>query len=120
MVRVVVPVVEENAENLSEYFGRAPFFALYEVSGDRVEEKGVFPNKSDHYGGSGHPPEKILELGAEAVISMGMGMHAIEAFQKENVAVLRSETSNTADALKMFTSGTLEELTEGCLHSYEH
>ena len=120
VVRIVIPVVDEEGWVLSEHFGRAPFFAVYQVNGSNIAEKEVFPNRSDHFGGSGHPPEYILGLGAEVVISLGMGMRAINEFQKSGVAVLKSETVKSEEALQFFQQGKLKELTEGCLHSHEH
>jgi predicted Fe-Mo cluster-binding NifX family protein len=119
MVKIVIPVADGKADRFSEHFGRAPYFAVYDVLGDNIVEKGIFPNTSDHFGGSGHPPELILGLGAEVVISMGMGMRAISSFQEANVAVLRSDTPSAEEALQMYRIGELEELTEGCLHSHD-
>lgn len=120
MLKVVIPVADEKAESLAEHFGRAPYFASYEVNEGKAQGPEVVPNTSDHFGGSGHPPSKILSLGAQVVISMGMGIKAINLFQEADVAVLKSEDGSTKDALEAFIAGTLPELTEGCLHSHDH
>lgn len=120
MVKVVIPVADEDAEKLAEHFGRAPFFASYDVVDGKVKGLEVVPNTSDHFGGTGHPPGKIISLGAEVVISMGMGMKAINLFQEADVAVMKSEHILTSKALDAFTAGRLSELTEGCLHSHDH
>ena len=119
-MKVVIPVEDEEAMSLSEHFGRAPYFAVYDVTDDTSKDVGVYPNDSDHFGGSGHPPERIMELGAEVVISMGMGMRAIKMFQEVGVAVLKAEMSDTSKALMSYQKGELMELTEGCLHAHEH
>lgn len=120
MVKVILPVSGEKGEALSDHFGRAPFFAWYEVESGKVLESGIVPNTSDHFGGSGHPPSKIISLGAEVVISMGMGMKAINLFQEAKVAVLRAESNGSENAIKAFIANSLPELTEGCLHSHDH
>ncbi len=120
MVKVVIPALDEEGKNLSDHFGRAPFFAWFEVEEGRVLESGIVPNTSDHFGGSGHPPSKIISLGAEVVISMGMGMKAINLFQEAKVAVLKAESNGSGDAIHAFIAGSLPELTEGCLHSHDH
>lgn len=120
IVKVVVPVSDETGDRLSEHFGRAPFFAVYMVTSSKIEEKGVVPNKSDHFGGKGHPPELIIAMGAEVVISLGMGIRAIHEFQNANVAVLKSQTEKTSEALELYQEGKLEELTQGCLHGHDH
>ncbi len=119
-MKVVIPVEDKKAALLSEHFGRAPFFASYDIVDGEVVGPEVVPNSSDHFGGSGNPPEKILSLGAEVVISMGMGMKAINLFQQAGVAVLKSEVNGSEEALEEFNAGNLPELTEGCLHSLDH
>ena len=57
-MKVVVPVADEKGDKLSEHFGRAPYFAVFEVSTAGIQEEGIYPNKSDHFGGTGHPPEQ--------------------------------------------------------------
>jgi predicted Fe-Mo cluster-binding NifX family protein len=65
MVRVVIPVINEKGERLSEHFGRAPFFAWFDLEDGKVVDKGVKPNDSEHFGGSGQPPERMAAMGAE-------------------------------------------------------
>ena len=50
MVKVVTPVSNEEGKTLSDHFGRAPFFAWYEVEEGKVLESGIVPNTSDHFG----------------------------------------------------------------------
>ena len=119
-MKIIVPVSDSGALSLSEHFGRAPFYAWFEISGKIILERGVVPNTSDHFGGTGHPPDKILSLGADAIISMGMGMRAIETFQEAGVAVLKSTNVKTDEAIQLFIDDALPELTEGCLHSHDH
>lgn len=120
MVKIVIPVSDENGEVLSDHFGRAPFFAWYNVKEEEILDSGIVPNTSDHFGGSGHPPSKIISLGAEVVISMGMGMKAINLFQNSKVAVLKAQSNSSKDEINAFISNSLTELTEGCLHSHDH
>jgi len=117
MVRIVIPVVDEKGELLSGHFGRAPFFAWYELEGGKVVDRGLVPNDSEHFGGTGRPPDRILRLRPDAVITIGMGMRAISIFQGAGVAVLRSAGDRAEENIKRFLRGELTELTEGCLHA---
>lgn len=117
MVRIVIPVEDEKAESLSEHFGRAPYFAWYELGEDKVVDKGIVPNDSEHFGGSGLPPDRILQLKPYAVITFGMGPRALTRFQSERVAVLQAASNRTEDNLRVFLREGLKELTEGCLHA---
>jgi predicted Fe-Mo cluster-binding NifX family protein len=120
MVKLVIPVEEESGETLSAHFGRAPYFAWYIVESGKVKESGVVPNDSEHFGGTGSPPEKIRSLGGEVVVSQGMGMRAIQMFQSFNIAALQATNPRSLDNVDAFIRGELQELTQGCLHAHEH
>jgi predicted Fe-Mo cluster-binding NifX family protein len=120
MVKVVIPVADEKGEKISAHFGRAPYFAWYEVSKGRIVDRGLAVNDSSHFGGMQLPPERMMALGADVVISSGMGMRAIQMFQNSTVAVLRAVNESTEQSIMDFIGGKLEELTEGCLHAEGH
>lgn len=117
MVRIVIPVADEKGESLSEHFGRAPYFAWYELEEGKVVDNGLVPNDSEHFGGVGVPPDRILQLKPYAVITFGMGPRALSRFQSERVAVLQACSNRVEENLDGFLRGELKELTEGCLHA---
>ncbi|MCW4051137.1 MAG: NifB/NifX family molybdenum-iron cluster-binding protein [Candidatus Bathyarchaeota archaeon] len=120
MVKIVIPVADEKGERVSAHFGRAPYYGWYQVDGGKIVDRGVAPNDSSHFGGQGLPPERMMALGAEVVISGGMGMKAIQMFQNSTVAVLQAVNESTEQSIKDFIDGKLRELTEGCLHAEKH
>ena len=119
-VRIVIPVEDTNGLNarLSQHFGRAPYFAVVEI-----DEKGnvlnlqMVPNKSEHFGGMGRPPEIIMSLRPNAVITYGMGFRALNMFQSANVAVLQTNKDFVKDVIEAYNKDELVELTEGCHHA---
>ena len=120
IVKIVIPAEDETGGTLSAHFGRAPYFAWYVVEDGQIKEDGVDKNKSDHFGGVGAPPETINSLGGEIVISLGMGMKAIQMFQTLGIAVLKGIGMDSLENVKAFIKGGLEELTEGCLEGHAH
>ena len=120
MVKIVIPVADQKGENVSAHFGRAPYFAWFEVNSGKIVDRGVAPNDSSHFGGQGLPPDRMMALGADVVISAGMGMKAIQMFQNSTVAVLQAVNESTDQSIADYFDGKLEELTEGCLHAEEH
>ena len=117
MTRIVVPVVDEGRSNarLSEHFGRAPYFAVVELDENgRVSDQKTVPNVSEHFGGTGRPPNRILQLKPTALITYGMGPRALTIFQDARVAVLRANTDTIRDVIAAYNRDELEELTEGC------
>ena len=107
MVKVVIPVADEKGEKISAHFGRAPYFAWYEVSSGRIVDRGLAVNDSSHFGGMQLPPERMMALGADVVISSGMGMRAIQMFQNSTVAVLRAVNENAEQSIMDFIGGNI-------------
>ncbi|TET24708.1 MAG: hypothetical protein E3J73_07700 [Candidatus Bathyarchaeum sp.] len=120
MVRIVVPVVDKTGldAQLSEHFGRAPYFIVIELDKNRsvVSQKTV-PNTSEHFGGTGRPPDRILQFKPDALITYGMGPRALNIFQGANVAVLQANANTVRDVVSAYSNDELEELTEGCHHA---
>jgi predicted Fe-Mo cluster-binding NifX family protein len=119
-VRILVPVVDESGldAQLSEHFGRAPYFAIVEIDNNKaVVNHETVRNTSEHFGGSGRPPDIILQLQPDALITYGMGPRALNIFQEAKVAVLRANSSTVRGVVTAYNSDQLEELTEGCHHA---
>lgn len=119
-VRIVIPVLDESGVNaqLSGHFGRAPYFALFELDEEgRILDQKTVPNISEHFGGTGRPPDRILQLKPNVVITYGMGPRGLSRFQNAGVAVLRANADTVRDVIAAFNKDELEELTEGCHHA---
>jgi len=114
MTKVVIPTSDEKAERLSDHFGRAPYFAWYEIEAGKIVDNGIIPNESEHFGGTGHPPDRILQLKPDALITYGMGPKALNIFQNARVAVLRANANTVREVITAYNNDELEELTEGC------
>jgi len=115
--RIVIPAEDSNGldTRLSEHFGRAPYFIIVELDedGNIVNIQSV-SNESEHFGGVGRPPDRILQLRPSAVITYEMGPRALRIFQDAGVAVLRANAGTVKEAVEAYRQGRLEELTEGC------
>ena len=120
MKRIVIPVDEAIGvdSRLSGHFGRAPFFVVVELDeeGETVGQEAV-PNDSEHFGGKGLPPDRILQLKPDAVVTYGMGPRALSRFQHAKVPVLRANSNTVKDLVSAYVRDELEELTEGCHHA---
>jgi predicted Fe-Mo cluster-binding NifX family protein len=118
--RIVIPVLDESGLNarLSEHFGRAPYFAVIDL-----DENGIIlnlrteSNVSEHFGGTGRPPDRILQFQPNALITYGMGSRALSIFQDARVAVLRANGNTVKEVVTAYTKNELVELTEGCQHA---
>ncbi len=120
--RLVVPVLDNRGLNaqLSEHFGRAPYFAVIDVADDgQIVAQQSVANVSEHFGGVGRPPDRILQLQPTALITYGMGPRALAIFQQARVAVLRANANTLQTVIAAYAQDQLEELTEGC-HEARH
>ncbi|MFQ6086882.1 MAG: NifB/NifX family molybdenum-iron cluster-binding protein [Candidatus Bathyarchaeia archaeon] len=120
VVRIVVPVEDESGLNarLSGHFGRAPYFVVIDLdeNGNVLSQKSI-PNVSEHFGGTGRPPDRILRLQPKALITYGMGPRALDIFQNARVAVLRANADTVKEVIAAYNRDALVELTEGCHHA---
>ncbi|MCW3994396.1 MAG: NifB/NifX family molybdenum-iron cluster-binding protein [Candidatus Bathyarchaeota archaeon] len=119
-MEIVIPVEDVNGLNsrLSQHFGRAPYFTVVELDENgKVLNLQIVPNKSEHFGGMGKPPEIILNLRPNAVVTCGMGPRALGMFQNANIAVLQANKNIVKDLIDAYKRDELVELTEGCHHA---
>ena len=122
-VRIVVPVSDDRGidAQLSQHFGRAPFYAIIDLDEKgNVIGQGTIANTSEHFGGVGLPPDRILQLKPKALITSGLGSKALRVFQDAGVAVLRTEANIVRDVVKAYNNNELQELTQGCHQSHHH
>jgi predicted Fe-Mo cluster-binding NifX family protein len=118
--RVVIPAEDGNGldSRLSEHFGRAPYFIVVELNEDgSVSNVQAVSNESEHFGGTGHPPNRLLQFKPNAVITYGMGPRALSIFQECRVAVLKANADTVGEVVEAYKQDRLEELTEGCHHA---
>ena len=119
--RIVVPVSEDKGIDacLSQHFGRAPFFAVVDLDeAGNVVGQSTIANTSEHFGGVGLPPDRILQLKPNALVTYGLGPKALRMFQDAGVAVLRTEANTVREVVNAYNSNRLQELTEGCHHAH--
>jgi predicted Fe-Mo cluster-binding NifX family protein len=121
--RLVIPVTEEKGldSGLSQHFGRAPFYAIIDLDDNgKIIGKDNIANTSEHFGGVGLPPDRIMQLKPKALVTYGLGSRALEMFQEGGVAVLRTEASTVKGVIDAYNNNELQELTTGCGHTHNH
>lgn len=121
--RIVIPVSEEQGidSRLSQHFGRAPFYAIIDLDENgKIIGSGTIANTSEHFGGVGLPPDRILQLRPKALVTYGLGSKALRIFQEANVAVLRTEVDTVREVVNAYNNDELQELTQGCHHAQHH
>jgi len=121
--RVIVPAEDQKGLNarLAEHFGRAPYFAVVELSENgEVANVNTVPNVGEHAGGMGQAHDHILELKPTAIIVYGMGPRGLITFQNAGVAILKANANTVGEVVNAYKEDKLQELTEGCEHAHHH
>ena len=117
--RVLIPTKDMEGTEVSDHFGRAPYFAVIDLDdiGTTIEMK-VHPNTGEHSGGRGHAHNNVQKFQPRAVIVQGMGPRGIMSFQTQNIAVLRANSISVPEIVQAYHRNELEELTEGCADAH--
>lgn len=117
MPRLVVPVErdERYRSRIFPHFGRAPLFAVVEISKEGVAQSlEVVENVGQHAGGHGYTHDAVIGLRPDAVVVMGMGPRGLQRFQDERVAVFTGDITTVGEAVEAYARGELRGLTEAC------
>ncbi|MGC9349588.1 MAG: NifB/NifX family molybdenum-iron cluster-binding protein [Anaerolineae bacterium] len=123
--RIVVSAkTEEGLEApVSAHFGRCPYFTLIEVDSDEVEavESVANPHYANHQ--PGQVPAFVKGLGAEVMISGGMGRRAIALFDHYGIQIATGANGTVGEALDCYLRGDLTEsgaCPESLAHRHNH
>ncbi len=117
MVRVVIPIENFDYDRsvIFPHFGRAPEFAVVEISDDgRIISMSSQRNVGEHFGGHGGAETVVTSLDPDALVVKGMGPRGLHAFQSKGVAVFTGPVNNVGEAVEAYLAGRLSGLTEPC------
>jgi predicted Fe-Mo cluster-binding NifX family protein len=117
MNKILIPIEHFKGKSslIFQHFGRAPMFALINLSQDH-EIKDIRPvqKASDNFGGHGAAEAIALQFNVDAVIVKGMGPRGLQAFQEKGVTVFTGAVNTVGEALDAYLKKDLSELTEPC------
>jgi predicted Fe-Mo cluster-binding NifX family protein len=92
-------------DRMSDHFGSAPFFTLYDSSSEQIT---VLPNQNLHHGhGMCHPMNQLAAHKIESVVCGGMGYRAIEALTNAGVKVYQTPSISVKDVIEKIKSNSL-------------
>lgn len=104
---------------VSPHFGRCPYFVLVDLDGDNVGEVREVDNP--YYGNHqpGQVPGFISSLGANVMLSGGMGGRAITFFEQYGVEGVTGAYGTVRQSLERYLGGQLKGAAP-CKESQEH
>lgn len=102
---------------VSQHFGRAPNFTIYDTETDSVD---VIENHGQHHGGGRSPPAIIAETGADVLLCGNLGRKAVDRFDAMDIDVYCDADGTVAEAIEQFEAGALEMATPDGSHCEGH
>ncbi|MGB2895285.1 MAG: NifB/NifX family molybdenum-iron cluster-binding protein [Anaerolineales bacterium] len=91
--------------NVSQHFGRCPYFVLVDFEDETVKEVNVVDNPYFEGHGPGQVPEYIASLGTNVMISGGMGRRANVFFDNYGIKTAAGAIGTVQEALSSFHGG---------------
>jgi predicted Fe-Mo cluster-binding NifX family protein len=97
--------------NLSEVFGRCPYFLIVEINNKKIKRFEAIENTSiNQAGGAGiSTAQMIAEKNVNAVITGAVGPRALDVLKQFNIRVYNG-TGLIKEAIQKFIDGKLEKL----------
>ena len=92
---------------VSEHFGRCPFYTLIEVQGREIKKVKVIENPYYESHEPGQVPKFIKSQGVKVMLSGGMGRRAIDLFGRYEIEVATGANGNVGDTLGRYLKGNL-------------
>lgn len=117
-MKLLIPVNEDKGmdSTLSEHFGHAEVFAMYNTE---TKALSFVANDLNHHNAATTPVDQIMVHGPEAVFSLGIGRRAIDLFNERDVPLKTGPYKTVKEVVDNIDS--LQVLAGSCSHDdHEH
>jgi predicted Fe-Mo cluster-binding NifX family protein len=114
--RIFFPLLDNNGEDseISEHFGHAPFFGIYDVE---KKELKIIENDLDHADPRKSPIDQIEEaVHPTTIFAKGIGGRAIGIIAEKGLSLKTGEYDTVKEAIKNL--GKLKDQTQDCGHNH--
>jgi predicted Fe-Mo cluster-binding NifX family protein len=101
---IKIAVASEN-EVVAEHFGRCQNFTIFETESDQITKRESIPYPGHR---PGFLPNFLYDLGADVIISGGMGGGAIDIFNEKNIEVIVGAKGDVQSAALDYLKGKLQ------------
>jgi predicted Fe-Mo cluster-binding NifX family protein len=115
--RIFFPLLDNNGEDseISEHFGHAPFFGIYDVE---KKELKIIENDLDHTDPSKSPIDQIEEaVNPTTIFAKGIGGRAIGIIAEKGLSLKTGDYKTIGEAIKNLDK--LEDQSQSCGHEHQ-
>lgn len=103
-----------DGKNVSEHFGHCERFELFTVDDGKVTDRRFYQNPGHK---PGFLPNYLNDLGANTIITGGIGGSAIDIFNEKNIEVVSGAQGDAGEAVEQYLKGQLKSTGSIC---HEH
>ena len=99
------------SDNVSDVFGRCPYFIIAEIENQKIEKTEAIENKStEQMNGAGISTAQLMaEKNINAVITGNVGPRALDVLKQFNIEIYSAKGA-IKEVLQMFIHGKLEKI----------
>ena len=111
-MKIAISSTDKNIESdVSDIFGRCPYFIIAEIKDGKIEKTESIENESvDQTGGAGISTAQLMaEKNVNVVITGNVGPRALDVLNQFNIEIYSGEGA-VKDALQNFMDGKLEKM----------
>jgi len=111
-MKIAVSSIDKNIDgNVSDVFGRSPYFIIAEIENQKIERTEAIENKStDQMSGAGiSAAQLIAEKNVNAVITGNVGPRALDVLRQFNIKIY-SGSGAVKEVLQEFIDGKLKKI----------
>ena len=111
-MKIVITTGKNDWEGLSDVrFGRAQGFLVYDENTETVSWYSNEENMNANHGAGIQASQKVIELGADVVLTGNLGPKAKSMLEKTNTSVYAvSENTTNRQAYELFKNGELQKI----------
>ncbi|MGB9299761.1 MAG: NifB/NifX family molybdenum-iron cluster-binding protein [Anaerolineae bacterium] len=126
-----IAAITDDGTNISQHFGRAPFYAVYTVEDKQIVKREMrdkmghqqFVHQEAHLDETGrhgfgpgsqqrHAAMAVAIEDCDVLLSGGMGWGAFESIKQAGIRTVVTDTVNIEDAVQAYLDGTIVERTD--------
>ena len=109
-MKLCIPVIEDRGfvSTLSDHFGSAPYFAIYDCETTRLSLVGNHEQTHPH--GTCNPAGSLTSSGVQSVLCRGMGRRAVSMLAGLGIQVLLVTVQTVEEAVAQYMAGACSEL----------
>ncbi|MGD9580105.1 MAG: NifB/NifX family molybdenum-iron cluster-binding protein [Vampirovibrionia bacterium] len=115
-MKKIAVALSDDKNTVSAHFGTCAAYMLYEAEGDQVVSKKEVVNELQSHQGGCAVPGFINSLGANVVITGGMGVKAIEKCAGYGIEVVMGHVGPVEEIVEGYLKGEIVSVGDGCDH----